>query len=164
MVSDTISQNPESYSNLLDLCIDEIPQISIRAARVAQICAGRSPEIITSIDEKKIIASLGTLKLAGVLRSFYKIFIDNAIPKDENLRLILIENSFKYLSDNNQAVAVRAYAMTVLEKIADDDLWLIPELLSAIGVQLDSEQSPGFTERATQIIKNLTKKIDALSK
>jgi len=62
-----------------------------------------------------------------------------------------------YIQDPKQAIAVRAFAMTVAFNISKSHPELINELLLILQHILVNEQSAGVKSRAKQIIKVITK-------
>lgn len=61
---------------------------------------------------------------------------------------------FDYLSRPGEAVAIKAFSMTVLANLAKDYPDIIPELKTVIEEQIENE-SPAFKGRAKKIFKDL---------
>ena len=50
MTTEAICDNPESYSNLIELTFDDNGQMAMRAARVVEICEGYFPDMFTPFE------------------------------------------------------------------------------------------------------------------
>jgi hypothetical protein len=75
------------------------------------------------------------------------------VPK--RLQGRVIDLCFKYLSDKKEAIAVRAFSMTVLANLTKDSDELRKELKIVIEDHLPYG-SPGFTARARKVLKQIS--------
>ncbi len=103
----------------------------------------------------QMVKDLDTPKHDAVKRNTLRIFEDVDIP--ENLSGELLDKCMDYLVDPKQAIAIRCFSITVIDKIVQGFPELAPEIIEIINDQLDYPQSAGFKVRAKRTLKSLYK-------
>ena len=101
-----------------------------------------------------MVDHLPTAQHDAQIRNTVRIFEEIEIPED--LEGPLFEHCFGYLLDSKYATAIRAFSLTVLEKIANKHPDLKSELRDEISVQLDTG-TVGFKNRAKKTLLRLQK-------
>lgn len=149
-----VGNNPERFRTVLDLCFKEKYPMSMRAARVVQLCAEKNLQLIlpylNEISEKIVIT-----KIEGVKRNFLKIFtefIDFELLKDDGR---LADACFKWLSDSKETVVVRYYCMNYCYNLCKYYPELKHELSAVLEQILPEETSGGMRKRAKEILQKL---------
>jgi hypothetical protein len=128
----------------------------MRAARVADLCCERNPELIRPY-LVKLVNDLPGLKDMAVKRVFMHILVRHSWVDDEEAMGKLVDTLIKWLKDDSQAVAIKAYAMVILENIVK----ILPDLEGEIIVVLE-ETIPFWDSSALQraghkVVKRLLK-------
>lgn len=128
----------------------------MRAARVADLSCERHPELIRPY-LTDMVRYLPELKDMAVKRVFLHILTRHSWVDDEEALCQMVDTLLMWIRDDNQAIAVRSYALTILENITR----VIPELKREIVVVLE-ESLPYWDSTALQnlgkkTIKRLTK-------
>lgn len=140
----TVGNDEEAFRELLDLAWLQQSPLSMRAARVADRCCERNPELVRPY-LVKIVKDLPRLKNMSVKRIFMHILIRHSWVEDDEAMGLLVDTLFKWLMDDSQAVAIQAYAMVILENITT----VLPDLKGEMIVVLE-ESIPLWSSRALQ--------------
>jgi len=101
----------------------------------------------------QMVKGLETPKHDAVIRNTLRIFEDIVIPED--LEGELLDSCMNFLVDLKQAIAIRCFSITVIDKIVQRFPELAPEVIEIINDQLDYPQSAGFKVRARRALKSL---------
>lgn len=115
-VSVMVGDDPERFGALMELSLKQKRMYSMRAARVADFCCERNPELIRPW-LGQIVAVLPDLKDESVKRIFLHILLRHPWVEDEEAMGRLIDTLFRWIPDERQPTAVRAYAMYFLEHV-----------------------------------------------
>ncbi|MFA6128371.1 MAG: hypothetical protein WC699_13795 [Bacteroidales bacterium] len=105
------------FSDLMDLAYQQKSPLCMRAARVADLCSERNPELIRP-HLVRLIRDLPDLKDMAVKRVFMHILIRHSWVENEEVMGKLVDTLFKWLMDDTQAVSVRNYSMVILQNIS----------------------------------------------
>lgn len=140
---------------LLTYALNENQLISNRAIWVLTHCADLEPERIKPFHEV-LINHLKNKKLhSGVVRSIVRIFQTQAVPK--KLQSFMLDKCYEFIKNPAEAIAVRAFAMTVVFNISKP----YPELLNELAIVLNhlniTEESAGIKNRAKHTLQNIAK-------
>ncbi len=148
-----IDANPDRFKLLMHyfFCSEQI--LAQRAAWVMSICVTQNRFLITPY-LKKIIYNLENDVHDAVKRNTVKILQDIDIP--ENLVGKTADSCFKLLSNTSEAVAIKAFSMTILLAIVKKEPDLKNELKIIIENQLPFA-SAGFRARGTKTLNALKK-------
>lgn len=112
-----VGDDPVLFKELLDLAYQQEPPLCMRAARVADLCCERNPSLVRPY-LVPMIRNLPALKDMSVKRIFLHILIRHSWVEEEEAMGTLVDTLFKWLMDDSQAVAIKAYAMVILENIS----------------------------------------------
>lgn len=140
---------------LLILALDKDEMISNRAMWVLNHCADLDFERIKPF-HTKLINHLKNKKIhSGVIRSILRIFQNQTIPK--KLESFMLDKCLEYIKNPSQAIAARAFAMTVALNISKP----YPELLNELTIILThlniTEESAAVNARAKMTLKAIAK-------
>jgi hypothetical protein len=153
-----VGDDARLFREVLDLAYQQQPPLCMRAARVADLCCERNPELIRPY-LVKLVKDLPGLRDMSVKRIFMHILIRHSWVEDEEAMGKLVDTLFKWLTDDTQSVAIKAYAMAILENISK----LLPDLKGEMIVVLE-ETIPLWDSYALQsggirLLKRLRKSI-----
>lgn len=144
------------FRKLLDLAYLQKPPLCMRAARVADLCCERNPELIRPY-LVKLVRDLPDLKDMAVKRVFMHILIRHSWVEDEVAMGKLVDTLFKWLMDDNQAIAIKAYAMVILGNITR--VWpdLKGELILVLEEVIPFWESQALQSGGRRMVKKLRK-------
>jgi hypothetical protein len=125
-IADYIGDDAEKFSNLMKIFFNEEYRISQRAAYVFMISVDRFPDLIKPY-LKKLVAQLTRKEVhdsirRNVVRAFQFIEIPN------KLKGIVFSHCVDLIEDLGEPIAIRAFALTVATRIAENEPELINEL------------------------------------
>jgi 8-oxo-dGTP diphosphatase len=149
------ADNPVVFSKLLEYSFSGDQKLAFRASWTLTKVCDKDPELIYPyIDD--IILKLGTLENESAIRCFLRIISlsDPGRIKIKN-HGILTDYSFGVLKSGFTAVALKAYAMEILYKLALLYPGLGSELEATISI-LQIDGSAGILSRGRQILKKLS--------
>lgn len=153
-VATSAIENPEILRKLVEFCFVPDEKLGFRASWVLTKVCDRSPEIINPYFHE-IISKLNSLQNESTQRSFLRIISLADITKLTGKQHgILADHCFTALKSGFSAIAVKAYSMEILYKLARVYPDLVSELSASIRILLE-DSSPGITSRGQQIIKKL---------
>lgn len=140
---------------LLVYALSDNQLISNRAIWVLTHCADMEPERIKPFHET-LINHLKNKKLhSGVVRSILRIFQSQPVPK--KLQSFVLDKCYDFIKNPSEAIAVRAFAMSVIFNISKP----YPELLNELAIVLNhlniSEESAGIKNRAKHTLNDIVK-------
>ncbi|MFK8038498.1 MAG: hypothetical protein AB8B74_09430, partial [Crocinitomicaceae bacterium] len=102
-----------------------------------------------------LIRGLGKPQIDAYKRNVLRIFQVAEIPKaDEGF---LFDKAFGYLESKTEAIAIKAFAMTVCRKIAERHSDLVPEIIDTIEHILVEETATGLLNRGKHEVIKLKK-------
>lgn len=140
---------------LLVYALSENQLVSNRAIWVLTHCSDMEPDRIKPFHEI-LINHLKNKKLhSGVVRSILRIFQTQHVPK--NLQSFVLDKCYDYIKNPSEAIAVRAFAMTVIFNISKP----YPDLLNELAIVLNhlniAEESAGIKNRAKHTLIDIAK-------
>lgn len=140
---------------LLVYALNDNQLVSNRAIWVLTHCADIEPERIKPFHEI-LINHLKNKKLhSGVVRSILRIFQTQPVPK--KLQSFVLDKCYDFVKNPSEAIAVRAFAMTVIFNISKP----YPELLNELAIVLNhlniAEESAGIKNRAKHTLIDIAK-------
>lgn len=146
-----VGHSQERFDKLFELFIQNEEIISQRAAWSLNYCVIAYPELL----DKHWSAFLQNLQQTGrhnaIKRNSIRLLQEIEIP--EEYHGIVMDTCFRLASTPGEAVAVKAFSLTVLGKLAKIYPDIIPELKLLIEDQLPN-QTAAFMVRARQILKS----------
>lgn len=125
-----------------------------KAGWVLQIIAGQRSHLLIPYEEE-LIKGLNNAPHDAYIRNTVRLFQE--LDVSEDMEGLLYDKCFYYLTSFKSPVAVKAFSLTVLRKMALRHPDLIQELIVAIEGQLEFGTS-GFKNRAYKELKILQKK------
>jgi 8-oxo-dGTP diphosphatase len=153
-LAESAIENGEILKKLLDYSFSDDKKLAFRASWTLSKVYDKYPDLIGS-DLQLMISSLGKLDNESVQRSFLRMISMsdlNSISQDQHG--ILADHCFKMLKSGYSAIAIKAYSMEIIYKLA----LIYPELaneLSSTIQMLQGEGSAGILARGHIILKKL---------
>lgn len=148
-----VGSNQERFNELFHLFLNGEYRITQRAAWPLSYCAIAYPELIKS-NFKKLLNNLKKPNLHdSIKRNTMRLL--QAVDIPEKYEGTVMEICFKYLQSPDEAVAIKAFSLTVLGNLAKK----YPEIISEIKLMIEDQlphQSAAFKSRAKLFIKSLT--------
>jgi 8-oxo-dGTP diphosphatase len=147
-------ENSAIFRKLLDYSFGTDKKLAFRASWTLTKICDKSPEMIYPW-LTRIIEELARIDNEGVQRSFLRILsfadLQQIDPGDQG---ILADYCFNTLNSGYSAIAVKAYSMEILYRLATLYPELVNELAASISI-LRGEGSAGIIARGTIILKKL---------
>jgi hypothetical protein len=150
-VLNAIEDQPSRMEELMDCFFDENLRLCQYASWPAGMIADQNPELIIPYLEK-MLNNLDTPHHDAVLRNTFRTLQNLDIPED--LEGLAFEKAFDFLSNPQNAIAIRVFAMSVCGNIAKKYPELKQELIPVIEEQLPYG-SAGFISRGMKVLKAL---------
>lgn len=150
------ADDPVLFKELLDLAYRQESPLSMRAARVADLCCERNPELIRPY-LVALVRNLPDLKDMSVKRIFMHILIRHSWVEDEEAMGKLVDILFRWLMDDKQAIAIKAYAMMILENISGVLPDLKGELIAVLEESIPFWDSCALQSGGIRLVKRLRK-------
>jgi 8-oxo-dGTP diphosphatase len=153
-LAESAIENGEILKKLLDYSFSDDKKLAFRASWTLSKVYDKYPDLIGS-DLQLMISSLGKLDNESVQRSFLRmISISDLNSISQRQHGILADHCFKMLKSGYSAIAIKAYSMEIIYKLA----LIYPELaneLSSTIQMLQGEGSAGILARGHIILKKL---------
>jgi hypothetical protein len=150
-IADYACNSPAKFKSLIDIYLEGPYRITQRASWPIGMCVEKYPVMV----KPHLKQLLDFLKHPGthdaVRRNTMRLLQYVDIPKRNHEQVINI--CFAYLQQKNIAVAIQAFAMSVLAKIIHDK----PELQRELKIILEDQfpfASPAFRSRALKVLKS----------
>ena len=156
MAAKDIGSDAQLIEELFELSLKQLPQLSMRASRVFDLCCETDHELEMAY-VNRMVEHLPKLHHDSVKRNFLHILTRGHQPLTEKNWTQLLNCSLNWLVSPQQATAVRAYCMDVLYNLVQDE----PELKSEVIYALEAaciESSAAVRGRAKRFMKALDKK------
>lgn len=149
-----VGNDPQRFSELVDVFLKGPYRVTQRAAWPLSICVEQHPEIAKP-HLKKLVKNLRQPALHNaVKRNIVRLLQFVQVPK--SLQGEVADICFEYLQNNQEAIAVRAFSMTVLANIVKTNPDLKHELVMILEDILPYG-SAGMISRARNTLKQLNK-------
>ncbi len=150
-IANFIGNDAAKFEELMRLFMSSHYRTNQRSAWVLSKCADKYPELIAPHIEP-LIKNLKEDIHVAVKRNTLRVLQEIEIPKD--LWGLTVDICFNTLASNQEPIAVKVFAMSVLHNIAQKEPDLKNELKMIIEDQLPYG-SAGFKSRAKKILKQL---------
>ncbi len=150
-IANYIGRDKARFSALVALFTGPIYRVSQRAAMTLSKCIDNHPELL-SPHLKSLISNLEGDVHVAVKRNTLRVLQDIQLPK--SLWGQMTEICFNVLTSGDEPIAVKVFAMTVLNNIVQKE----PDLKNELKIVLEDQLpygSAGFKSRATKILKTL---------
>ncbi|KPK85634.1 MAG: hypothetical protein AMS27_06730 [Bacteroides sp. SM23_62_1] len=151
LLVERFEQDHGIFNEILAVMYQDTYPLSMRASRVVWLIAKKYPDFIESYINE-MINRLPSFKIDGVRRNILSILVEVPLPDIDPGRLFHI--CYTWLESENEPVAIRGNALTILYKISEKEPELKPELVTLFESLLPCN-SAGIETR----IKNYLKKL-----
>ncbi len=155
VIVDYIGSDTRQFGKLMDLFFSKDNRLAQRAAWVMSHCVDKNNNLIPPYITK-LIRNLYVSNNDAIKRNTLRILQYIEIPKP--LWGEMLEKCFDYLESNNEAIAIRAFAMTVAYNISQHVPEIKPELKALIE-EIIIYGSAGLKSRGNKTLKKLAKEI-----
>ena len=154
-IIDFVGDSPESFAELMECFIAGSSSVSQTTSWALSHIGEQKSELIAP-HHVNLLAQLQDKPKQGVVRrNIVRIYQTCPIP--EEIEVELYEACMSYMLDPKEAIAIKAFSMTVCEQIALKYPDLIPELIDALKSVVPTG-SAGIKNRGMHTINRLTKK------
>ena len=145
----------DSIKELVNLCLHKDSLISSKATWVLWHCDDIDYKTVAPF-YNKLINNLKNRNLHnGVIRNTLRLFQKQMVPKKQES--FLLDVCYSYIQNPNQAIAVRAFAMTIIYNISKPYPELLIELKAILQLINRPEESSGIKSRIKNILKDIEK-------
>jgi len=152
-IVDWVGESSERFNQLFYLFLNDEYRVAQRAAWPVSYCVERHPKFINK-NFSKLLKNLERPKLHDAIkRNSIRLLQHVDIPKKHQGAVMNI--CFQYL-EAHEAVAIKAFSLTVLGNLAKQYPEIIPEIKLLIEDQLPN-QTAAFKARAKMVLKQLEK-------
>lgn len=148
-------ENPVLFSKLLEYSYSHDKKLAFRASwTISKVCDKFPAIILPHLDE--IVDSLPQFENDSVIRSFLRILSLNDLEKlSSDHHGLLADYCFTSLTDADSAIAIKAYSMEILYKLALIYPELGNELATSIRIIME-DGSAGIVARGNMILKKIS--------
>lgn len=147
--------NSNQISELVSLAFEKDHLLSSRAMWVFGHCSDIDYNC-TKPYHLKLINNLKQKNLHnGVIRNTLRLFQIHSVPK--KTESFMLDKCFEYIKNPSEAIAVRAFAITVVFNISKPYPELLNELFIVLNHLSETEEGPGIRSRVKNIIKAIQK-------
>ena len=153
-IIDYVGQDLQRFEELLSIFSGPDLRLSGLAAHTLSLFAESSPDLIIP-HLPHLIESLFDRPAVAIKRNVLRIIQTLHIPRDFEGKLY--ELCLEYLHSANEPIAIRAFSMTILRKIAVNYPDLTKEVMLCIQDVMAHDQSPGIQARGKKELKILSK-------
>ena len=153
IIVDYIGNNKKRFAQLMNFFFSNDNRLSQRSAWVMSHCVDKNTTLIEPYIDK-LVKNLYATNDDATKRNTLRILQLVDIP--EPLWGELLEKCFEYLESNDEAIAIRAFSMTVAYNISNDVPEIKPELKAVIE-EIIIYGSAGLKSRGKTILNKLAK-------
>lgn len=151
-IVDWVGDSADRFNQLFHLFLNDEYRVAQRAAWPVSYCVERHPEFISK-NFSKLLKNLERPKLHDAIkRNSIRLLQYVDIPKKHQGAVMNI--CFQYLEAPHEAVAIKAFSLTVLGNLAKQYPEIIPEIKLLIEDQLPN-QTAAFKARAKMVLKQV---------
>lgn len=153
-ISEWVGSDTKRFKELIYFFLSGENRASLRAGWVMNIIAEKHPQLVKPHLPKLVNSIIRKDAPDAIKRNVVRLlqFID--VP--QKLHGDVMNVCFDYLTDPNEAIAIRVFSMTVLYNVSKHYPEIRQELKSVLENALEYEQaSAGFKNRAGKILKAL---------
>lgn len=153
LIAHHVGNDPDRFALLMQLFFDADNRIAQRAAHVVSHCVDAYPSLLAPYIGQ-MVAHLNTNPKVAIKRNTVRVLQNQRIP--EEYQGTLVEKCFEYVASNKEAIAVRAFSMTVLCNMTKIYPELKNELILVVEEAIENG-SPGLVNRGKKILMELKK-------
>ena len=152
LIVDYIGNNPNRFATLMKLFFGDEYRLTQRAAWPMSYCVRNHPQLIKPYF-KKLIEKLGKpSEHDAVARNTLRLLQEVEIPVKYHGRLMTI--CFEFIQSNETAVAIKAFALTILQNLSKQ----YPEIRTEIKTIIEERwpyETAAFRSRAKNFLKSI---------
>jgi len=149
-IVDWVGNNSSRFNKLFSLFLNDEYRVTQRAAWPMSYCVIAHPGLMKN-NFGKLINNLQKPEIHNsIKRNTVRLLQSVNFP--EKYEGIIMDICFKYVASPDEAVAVKAFSLTILGKLAKKYPEIIPEIKLQIEDQID-HQTPAFKSRANALLK-----------
>lgn len=145
-----IGKNDLRFNSLMKLFLEGEYRLTQHAAWPVSYCIHQHPEFAKRYMGKFIKLLEDSKSHPAVRRNIIRLLQFTEIPK--KFQGQLMDLCFQFIQSSVEAIAVKAFALHILENMSETYPEILPELKAIIHSKWDSE-SPAFRSRAKKILK-----------
>jgi len=137
---DKIGNNHKYFQIIFNFCISKPYPISMRAARVIQLCSEKNTKLIEPFHNNLISIILET-NVEGVKRGFLKILSE---MKDITKLIdcgILVDKCFEWIASQRENPAIRCYSINLIYNLYKIEPQLKNEFIFALNIAKEDKSS-----------------------
>lgn len=150
-----IGNNQQRFDELFTLFLGDEYRVIQRAAWPVSYTVIAQPQLVKK-HFARLIKNLTKPNLhTAVKRNSLRLLQEIPIPK--RYHGTLMDVCFQYIATPGEAIAVKAFSLTVLQNLSDQYPEIIPEIKLLIEEYYDRE-TPAFKSRAKQFLQKIAKK------
>jgi len=149
-----VGNSKAKMKSLMSFFFHEEWRYNQRASWAVSHIGIKHPNLLIPYHER-MVKQLSLPKHDAVVRNTLRIFEDVDISED--IEGELLDKCMNYLVDPKQAVAIRCFSMTVIDKIVSRFPELAPEVIEIINDQLEHPCTAGFKVRAKRTLHSMNK-------
>lgn len=153
LIADYIDNDAERFDLLMSLFFHENYNVSQRAAHAVSHCVDRHPELIKPYIGS-MVGHLNKNPKVAIKRNTVRLLQNQTIPEEH--QGLLVEKCFEYLASTHEAIAVRAFSMTILYNMTK----IYPELKKELFLTIEDvmqHASSGLLNRGRKVLTQLKK-------
>lgn len=147
-----VGSSKKRFNELFDIFLNDEYRVVQRAAWPVSYCVEAHPQLINDHFESLVKKLQEPGIHDAVKRNSTRLLQHVNIPEEWQGPVMNI--CFDYVTNPGEAVAIKAFSLTVLANLAKHYPEIIPEIKLVIEEQVE-EQSPAFKGRAKKILKDL---------
>jgi hypothetical protein len=156
-----VGNDRERIDQMICLFLSSEPHVIQRVSLVMMEITNQSPDLLENHLDK-LVTQLRAKEISGTIkRNIVRLLQQVNLP--EACHADLLEICFTFLQDRKEAIAVKAFSMTVLLRLAEIYPDIGMELKLVIEDGLRHNPSPGYRSRALKTLRQLTKLTDSIS-
>jgi hypothetical protein len=150
---DYVGVNPSLFNALINTYLEGPHRVTQRSASALTQIASKNPSLLKSHFNQLIDALNDQNATAAIKRNTIRMFQFVRIPVNRHGQIIDI--CFRYLQDKKETIAVKVFAMSVIELLT----YKQPELRRELKLIVEDElvyAGPAFRSRGFKVLKKLT--------
>lgn len=149
-----VGSSQKRFDELVNLFLNDEYRVTQRAGWPLSYIASAHPQLVKK-HMQVLVETLHKEKIHNAVKRNIVRFLQE-VPIPENLHGEVMDICFSFIADVNEAIAVKAFSLSILEKLAKIYPEINNELLVVIEERWDYETA-AFHSRARKIIKKINK-------
>ena len=142
-----VGTSKEKFSILVELFLNDDQRIALSSSQIVGKIAEKKQKLVKPY-LIRFVKHLKTNPIDGVKRNILRSFQFNDVPKEVEGEMFDI--ALKYLISIDEAVAIKAFSMTVLRKICQLYPDLTQEVIPTLELLVQESDSPGIKSRGNK--------------